>query len=110
MIRMNIHDAERVLCLMYGGAMKGDRQGNLSEIEREAVFMAIMAIQKRTKPRFAEVEGRLFKRWICPSCFRSVSSEGHFCPECGQAYILPPKKKKRIVICDEWDCPNKKTN
>lgn len=62
------------------------------------------------RPQYAETAGHLFKRWICPSCFRRVSPEGYFCPKCGQAYTLPPKKKKRIVICDEWDCHSKKTN
>lgn len=36
MIRMNIHDAERVLCLMHGGAMKGDKQGGLNTRRRRA--------------------------------------------------------------------------
>lgn len=94
MIRMNIHDAERVLCLMYGGAMKGDRQGNLSEIEREAVFMAIMAIQKKDKAATRRDGGPPVQAVDLPRLFSVSEPGGVFLPQVWTSIHTPSEEEK----------------
>lgn len=112
MIPMDDHTAAAILRNMFicGTMARGDGKSGITSLRREAIVKAILALERRARAKKVETVGRLFKRWLCPSCFQRVSRGGNFCPRCGQAYAPPPKKKKRIVICDEWDCPSKKTN
>lgn len=105
MIPMDDRTAADILrnMLTYGVVTRGDGKSGLTSLRQEAIIKAIFALERRTRAKRAETVGRLFKRWLCPSCFRRVSQGGNFCPYCGQAYAPPPRKTIKVLICDEWD-------
>lgn len=88
--------------LTYGNA-RGNGKSGIIILHQEAIGKAIIALERRTRAKNAERVGRLFKRWLCPACFYRVNPDENFCPRCGQAYKMPPRKKVRILICDELE-------
>ena len=57
------------LRLMLYHAERNSGRVAISKPGQEAIITAIIALERQKRAKRAETVGRLFKQWLCPSCF-----------------------------------------